>query len=250
MTLGSGAPLKVTVRRVEQATGIPAGYSVYNHEEGVSIPRTHPEGTISFIIEKAGVQTPATEVTYSGLPRYDLKSGIYLVGSFCDMEVNENAVYLGPLPDVEQSSYHGVYKPSTETDENVTIKFAQYTLEDNYTKFYGPRQAGTDFYAASQDVMLTKGQWEGDFGYNSSCWIFTPNAINTPDGLEYSIDFENHTVTFGNDTGNITGILEIEAPEDDAIYYDLKGFKIKNPSSGMYIRIKDGTATKVMIKGE
>lgn len=240
--------LRTTVRRVPQASGMPAGYSIYDHDEGVVIPRTNPAGTISFIVEKAGVQTPPTEVAYSGLPRYDLRSGIYLVGSFCDFEVNENAKYVGPLPTEGETIYEGIYVPDETPTDDVVLCFAQYTLADNYTKFYGPRDEGTDFLSSSHDVTLSKDSWKGGFGYNSSRWIFSPDAINAAEGLEFVLDFSNTTVTFGEYDGT-TGVIVIEAPEDDALYYDLHGLRIKNPAPGMYIRLKDGVVAKVVIKG-
>lgn len=43
-----------------------------------------------------------------------------------------------------------------------------------------------------------------------------------------------------------TGILDITAPDADAIYYTIQGIRVANPTAGnLYIRVAGGTATKV-----
>lgn len=45
-----------------------------------------------------------------------------------------------------------------------------------------------------------------------------------------------------------TGVNAIEVSQDDSAYYDLNGCKVKNPVRGLYIKVKDGKASKVIIK--
>lgn len=42
--------------------------------------------------------------------------------------------------------------------------------------------------------------------------------------------------------------IDIDADSTDAEYYTLQGVKVKNPVSGIYIRVKDGKSRKVMVK--
>ena len=41
--------------------------------------------------------------------------------------------------------------------------------------------------------------------------------------------------------------LEIERPASEAAYYTIQGVRVESPSEGLYIRVKDGKATKVML---
>lgn len=54
----------------------------------------------------------------------------------------------------------------------------------------------------------------------------------------------NLTVKYHQTT---TAISEIEAAEGEAIYYDLMGRKVANPEKGLYIRVINGKAVKVVL---
>ncbi|MDE6697380.1 MAG: hypothetical protein K2K25_10920, partial [Muribaculaceae bacterium] len=45
-----------------------------------------------------------------------------------------------------------------------------------------------------------------------------------------------------------TGVESINALDADATYYDVNGNKIANPAKGIYVKVKDGKASKVAIK--
>ena len=46
-----------------------------------------------------------------------------------------------------------------------------------------------------------------------------------------------------------SSIIDIENSTDsDAEYFNLQGLRVINPSNGIYIKVKDGKATKVMLK--
>ncbi len=44
------------------------------------------------------------------------------------------------------------------------------------------------------------------------------------------------------------GVEEIEAVGSEAKYYDLQGVEVKNPKAGVYVKVVDGKATKVVIR--
>lgn len=49
-------------------------------------------------------------------------------------------------------------------------------------------------------------------------------------------------------TNSSVAVSEIEAAGTDAEYYDLNGVKVSAPETGLYIRVKDGKASKVIIR--
>lgn len=56
---------------------------------------------------------------------------------------------------------------------------------------------------------------------------------------------QGHQLTVG-DVSGINGITDDDASR--AIYYDLQGRRITNPAPGLYLRVLDGTTTKVLIR--
>ena len=59
----------------------------------------------------------------------------------------------------------------------------------------------------------------------------------------FTIDFESKTVRVDLSDG----VENIEATEEEEIeYYNLQGVKVANPSNGVYIRVINGKATKVV----
>ena len=68
-------------------------------------------------------------------------------------------------------------------------------------------------------------------------------------------DADSQDVDFTNPVHNFlleklaTGIEDVEEEVDaDAVYFDLHGMKVENPTSGIYIRISNGKAKKVIVK--
>lgn len=48
--------------------------------------------------------------------------------------------------------------------------------------------------------------------------------------------------------GATTAISEIEAAQGEATYYNLQGQKVETPAAGLYIRVQNGKASKVVVK--
>ena len=62
------------------------------------------------------------------------------------------------------------------------------------------------------------------------------------------VDLNNHiNVEFEVEYDETTGVNGVNAA-DKAIYYDLDGNRINNPKAGMYVKVVDGKATKVVVK--
>ena len=43
-----------------------------------------------------------------------------------------------------------------------------------------------------------------------------------------------------------TGIAGIEAEDGEAVYFNLQGVRVQNPENGIFIRVQNGKATKIM----
>lgn len=90
-------------------------------------------------------------------------------------------------------------------------------------------------------------------GFNDS------NALTFPvDGEEHygqfylvkngMVDVANQIVVEFNVSNPTTGVAGVEAIDGNARYYDLSGRKIAKPAAGMYIKVLDGKASKVIVK--
>lgn len=49
--------------------------------------------------------------------------------------------------------------------------------------------------------------------------------------------------------GDITGgVNEVAAANGETVFYTLQGVRVAQPSAGLYIMVKDGKATKVVVR--
>lgn len=49
-------------------------------------------------------------------------------------------------------------------------------------------------------------------------------------------------------TATVTGISQVEAASQEAVYFNLQGVKVANPVGGLYIRVSGNKAEKVFVK--
>ncbi|MDE6236094.1 MAG: Ig-like domain-containing protein [Muribaculaceae bacterium] len=62
------------------------------------------------------------------------------------------------------------------------------------------------------------------------------------------VDYANSiTVTYKITEANTDGVEVIEAAEAEAEYYTLQGVKVTNPTEGIYVKVANGKATKVVL---
>lgn len=113
------------------------------------------------------------------------------------------------FPTVEGISFYYKWTPSSAN----SIMTADET-EDGYTKYTDP-------------ITLTE---QGNFSYY---------AQDDATGAKSDVK----TLAFDIETG----VAGIEAAEGEAAYFNLQGVKVANPERGIYIRILNGKATKVIL---
>lgn len=139
------------------------------------------------------------------------------------------------------------------TSANVTVDYPQ-----GYDSMYymntndGTSGAGITPLALNTDYWPDASEIEGS-GYTKS------NVINVPaDDLTYEYGFF-FGVNGKVDTMNMyllratvkkftTSIDSIEAENDGADYYNLQGVKVAQPKAGVYVRVSDGKAVKVIVR--
>ncbi|MDE6329994.1 MAG: hypothetical protein K2L83_04690 [Muribaculaceae bacterium] len=60
-----------------------------------------------------------------------------------------------------------------------------------------------------------------------------------------TVDFDNMTVLLET---NEAGVAGVEVAEGEAVYYNLQGVQVANPAAGVYVKVVNGKATKVVVK--
>ena len=64
---------------------------------------------------------------------------------------------------------------------------------------------------------------------------------------EYKITVVMNEETMTLNISSTSGIADIEAADAAARYFNLQGVEVANPSTGIYIRVAGGKATKVLV---
>lgn len=171
-------------------------------------------------------------------------------------------------------------------DNALTIKFAPESIEDEQEAWYlvgeAPLEwnfndntimtkAGDNVYtktvdAATADKFTFKVDKNGAW---SNCYILPEDVTAVELGKEYELvgpvdsqnnmhiaaDWTNVTVTVTIDgekvkmvcTAGEGAIEAIEADNTPAIYFNLMGQRVANPENGVFVRVQNGKATKVIL---
>ena len=136
----------------------------------------------------------------------------------------------------------------------------KFTREDNvYTLVLEDGLAG--------EWKICDGTWDYSFGAGENTEVVSSEKMDAwYNGVNFTCAFEGKTtIVFtlveGSDAigssipsnivvtnGTSVGATMIEATEGEAVYYTLQGVKVNNPSNGMFVKIVDGKATKVVVK--
>lgn len=74
-------------------------------------------------------------------------------------------------------------------------------------------------------------------------------------GSNMSLGEGNYTFTFNPETlvltvtaNSVDGVAEIGVAEGEAEYFNLQGARVENPAAGIYVKVLNGKATKVVVK--
>lgn len=154
---------------------------------------------------------------------------------------------------------------NTEAGNAVTSVAFSYTIPEEYGTIYTKEVAAsaaaqTDLTDAPKYVRRAAGEapegWLAESavladGYKATTSVSIPRDSKTH---AYSVMTGAHEYV-NNDTWTLeftfegtTGVDSLMADEAEAEYYTLQGVRVLNPGTGIYIRIADGKATKVIRK--
>lgn len=151
-------------------------------------------------------------------------SVIYLVGSPQDWNINGDSM---PLMAVSEGVYEAVY----EIPANPSFRF--YTMLGNWDA----NSIGSQVTDAALQFEMVDGVYSGECVEGKGSW----NLTNWEGGeMTLVVNLNDMTVTFTAGDAGVEGIAaDLNAP---AVYYNLQGQKVNNPSKGLYI-IKQGNKT-------
>lgn len=162
-----------------------------------------------------------------------------------------SAYVSGTKYDVESTLISPVINLDGYTDIKVT-------LEQNGNYFGGHY----DTQAISK-IREENGEWEV-LTYapvpegNSWTWVNSEADINKYAGKKIQLGFTYISTTTDAPTWEIknlnvlgtstSGVEAIDAENSNAIYFDLQGLKVANPENGLFIKVVNGKASKVLIR--
>lgn len=131
--------------------------------------------------------------------------------------------------------------PEGETIKSVSFSLSKQGIEEQAVI---TASVGT---VDAQEVGGTKVEWHGD----ASSVIFTVGETNNLhlEGVEDGsgqFDFTSMTITT-NETSAIVSIAT-DTQGDKATYYSLNGTKVDNPANGIFIKLQNGNASKVILR--
>lgn len=160
----------------------------------------------------------------------------------------EGSVDEDELKIVMTTIQNGVYLYLTANTEGAIIKYK--TTEVN--NINGNTRNMVAAYADSEDIDdLDSYETAGKYGDKDVVWL----PVNTTGKL--SLYYQNQdgsirttpkTYSFTINPGVPTGVEGIEAVEGgEAVFYNLQGVKVDNPENGIYIKVVNGKATKVVL---
>ena len=64
---------------------------------------------------------------------------------------------------------------------------------------------------------------------------------------DFTLDLVNNTLKV-EEAAQTDGVGSINVENGAAVYYNLQGMKVQNPENGLYIKIVDGKAVKVLVR--
>ena len=187
---------------------------------------------------------------------YTVAEGVYTVT--VSFATGKPVMTLAKTADIEQPKPTTMY--AVIGDAEPTLLFAatatdftanDVTVNEATTLYFAENSVvaeGRTYGAATADETLEVPTWTTPLiEYAAGV---EPNKFTLSAGIySISLNFSDETPTLSvQKTGDVSGIEEIDAADDDAEYYTLQGVRVVNPTTGIYIRVQGNKATKVAIR--
>ena len=187
---------------------------------------------------------------------FTVAEGVYTVT--VSFATGKPVMTLAKTADIEQPKPTTMY--AVIGDAEPTLLFAA-TATDFMANDVTVNEATTLYFAENSVVAegRTYGAATADEALEVPTWStplieyaagVEPNKFTLSAGIySISLNFSDETPTLSvQKTGDVSGIEEIDAADDDAEYYTLQGVRVVNPTTGIYIRVQGNKATKVAIR--
>lgn len=170
---------------------------------------------------------------------------LYIIGNIDDNDWN-------PTTPIEMTKIGNTFTVEAEAvanaDGNSFFSFCSAKGSTNDNAGWGELSGSDRYGAATEGAVATVGT---PFAYTvykanvnaSACksWSIAPNT----DGHKYkfTVDFDKQTVS----VTMTSGVDSIEAENDgEAVYFNLQGVRVDNPENGIFVRVANGKAVKVV----
>lgn len=179
--------------------------------------------------------------------------------SVYDIAWNEadHAVYVtlvgGTIPDDPQpgNNYEGWYLNVIGTDGNLVpgVELAEDGTAKALDVHIGTGTFEIKIWNGTEDLYYSNGS-----EVTPGEWVVLPFSSSvqmTVAGAEendlYSVEWNQKTTSVKVVKTGTVGVEAVEAAEE-AVYFTLQGVKVANPENGLYIKVVNGKATKVLVK--
>ena len=167
---------------------------------------------------------------------------LYLIG-------HVNGFDFKPHKGVEAKGVNGVYNYSVEVNDadKGYGYFSFATVLGTHENDWDNGLNMSDRYGAENDNELV------EVGSSKPISLYAAN-VNASGAKSWKIAAGKYDLTanLANNTltiNNTSGVSAIESDENmPAVYYNLQGVQVTNPTNGVYIKVQGGKATKVLVK--
>lgn len=178
----------------------------------------------------------------------DTKTGIFTVGGNLVREIGD--VYL-------RGSFNGWLDEGTDSKYLFTqVSETVYTLDVEAIGAYSVEGEGTEAVEINA-FKIANMDWSAKWTSGSNAMeLSKPYFFDTTSDANMGLvaDAKNVTITLDIEKETITiapqsaGIAGVEVAEDGAAaYYNLQGVRVANPEKGLFIQVKGGKASKVIL---
>lgn len=115
-----------------------------------------------------------------------------------------------------------------------------------------PGQAAYPCYMPAEEAVAVpeEGLANGEMVFNTTADNNVNNKWSNANAGEYTIKVNPESQTISVEKGDTSGVAAIIADGEaqQAVFFDLTGRKIENPSNGIYIRVQGANAQKVVLR--
>lgn len=203
---------------------------------------TGPATDVTFVFTAA---TKTLKVTYTAgdtpiPPTPTVPAALYLVGGTIDG--NE----WDPASAVEMTKEGNVFSCTAKVNgamESSDVYFSFLTAKGSWAEV----NAYTRYGATSQDEAIAFGNATAIKAYDGEAPAYKLTLESGEDGIsvKFVVDFDAMTVTLTKD--NNTSVVDAFTVEEAPVYFNLQGVKVAQPANGIYVKVVNGKATKVVI---